>query len=140
MEHKMRKAFSVTVGIAAGTLALAGAAEFCMMSWSQIGIWTRELSPRARVAVAQTSVEAKSSTVNIYGAAAATRIVVPCEAGSPADLVAQDLAKVLSAQHGHTCKVENLSPDAARNMMQQQDSQPILFFGLDADGPPVCGD
>jgi tripartite-type tricarboxylate transporter receptor subunit TctC len=86
------------------------------------------------------AVETKPSTDAAVSATVATQIAVPCPVGSPADIAARHIAKVLSAHHGHDYQVKNHLPDAAREIAQQPDSQTVLFFVAHANGMPVCGE
>jgi tripartite-type tricarboxylate transporter receptor subunit TctC len=117
----------------------AGVLEICLLTWPSAEARASE-PPLERAASAQVAVETKPSTDAAVSATAATQIVVPCPLGSPADLAARHIAKVLSEHDAHDYQVKNLLPDAARQMARQPDSQAVLFIGTTADGIPVCGD
>jgi hypothetical protein len=135
----MSRRISPTVRIAAGSLALASALEVCLLTWPPPVVRASE-PRRLHAAGAQVAVETKPVMDDGLSTAVATQIVVPCPLGSHADLAARHIATVLAAQYGRDYQVMNLSPDAAREIAQQPDSQTVLFFVAHADGMPVCGD
>jgi hypothetical protein len=126
--------------IAAVMVALAGAgsaAEVRLMTGPQAGI---RVPLGGQLESTWDRVQWIPGTGMADAVPASTRIIVPCEVGSRADIVARDLARMLSMHHGHDYLVENLSPDAARTRAQQEDARTILFFGSNANGAPICGD
>jgi tripartite-type tricarboxylate transporter receptor subunit TctC len=71
------------------------------------------------------------------------RVLVPCPVGSPADIFARHLARILSESSGEQFYVENVESaavDPASAQEAQAGGRTILFGSADPTQPSACGD
>jgi tripartite-type tricarboxylate transporter receptor subunit TctC len=71
------------------------------------------------------------------------RVLVPCPVGSPADIFARHLARLLSESSGEQFYVENVESgvvDPGSAQEAQSNGRTIFFGSADPTQPSACGD